>query len=290
MSARLNTMQVVILIMTILKTIQYVSIPIFLIALTIGFTITPMTFDVYAANPGGNSGVGSTLTLGTDIRGNTLIEDGLTINGQSYMVEYWAQTIPTQTFIVNQQIDVTLHYHLNGGLDKLANVALRIEDGEETKQIRWNQDYKGIQTLSVSDKEFFKNVIVSAWEDPNNHSAAFLNLKFQISENIEKSTLRIASWNSAMESWTNTFYDAIKVIDQTTSDMKLQKTMSDMESQTQHSLKTKSPLQQTIFGVSASHVQCNLEKELMIKNDGNPICVNSASISKLIALGLAKQA
>jgi hypothetical protein len=192
--------------------------------------------------------------------------------------------------MINQPIDVTLHYHLNGGLDKLANVALIIEDGEKTKQIRWNQDFKGIKTVSVSDKEFFKNVIASAWEDPNNHSAAFLNLKFQISENIEKSTLRIATSNSATESWTNTFYDAIKVMDQATSDMKLQKTMSDMESQTIRSLKTQSPLQQTIAGVSASHVQCNLGKELMIQNDGNPICVNSASISKLISLGLAKQA
>jgi hypothetical protein len=261
------------------KFMAYTVIPIFVIALTVVFTITPSTYDVYADSEG-YSGVGLRPTLGIDNRGYTLIEDGLTINGQTFMAEYFSQTIQTQTVKTNQPIDITLHLFVKGGLNNLAHAALSIDNGEENEQIEWNQDFKGTQTVSVSDNEFFKNVMVKSRADPNNPSAAFLNFKFQISEKTETSKLKIVTWNSAREGWTNYFYDAIKV----------DETILDTNSQTSDMNEIKSPLKQTRDGVSASNVKCDLGKKLMIKNNGTPICVSPASASKLVAMGWAKQA
>jgi hypothetical protein len=261
------------------KFMAYTVISIFVIALTVVFTITPSTFDVYADSEG-YSGVGLRPTLGIDNRGYTLIEDGLTINGQTFMAEYFSQTIQTQTVKTNQPIDITLHLFVKGGLNNLAHAALSIDNGEENEQIEWNQDFKGTQTVSVSDNEFFKNVMVKSRADPNNPSAAFLNFKFQISEKTETSKLKIVTWNSAREGWTNYFYDAIKV----------DETILDTNSQTSDMNEIKSPLKQTRDGVSASNVKCDLGKKLMIKNNGTPICVSPASASKLVAMGWAKQA
>jgi len=263
--------------MTISKSMAYALIPIFVIALATGFTIIPSTF-VYADSEG-YSGVGLRPTLGIDNRGYTLIEDGLTINGQTFMAEYFSQTIQTQTVKTNQPIDITLHYFVKGGLNSLAHTALSIDNGEESRFIEWNQDFKGTQTVSVSDNEFFKNVMVKSRADPNNPNAAFLNFKFQISEKTETSKLKIVTWNSAREAWTNYFYDAIKV-DESILDT----------SQTSDMNKIKSPLKQTRDGVIASDVKCDLGKKLMIKNNGTPICVSPASVSKLVAMGWAKQA
>ena len=265
-------------IMTKSKAIAYAVIPIFVIVLATGFTITPSAF-VFAESQG-YSGVGLRPTLGIDNRGHTLIDDGLTINGHTFKAEYFSQTIQTQTFKVNQPIDITLHYFVKGGLNHLAHTTLSIVNGEESKNIEWNQDFKGIQTVSVSDNEFFKNVMVKSRADPENPSAAFLNFKFQISKKTETSSLKIVTWNSAIEAWTNYFYDAIMV----------NETISDTKSQTPDMNGIKSPLKQTRDGVSASSVKCDLGKKLMIKNNGTPICVSPASASKLVAMGWAKQA
>ena len=76
-------------IMTVSKSMAYAIIPIFVIALATGFTIIPSAFDAYAIT-GGDSGVGLKPTLGIDNRGYRLIEDGLTINGQTFMAEYFS--------------------------------------------------------------------------------------------------------------------------------------------------------------------------------------------------------
>src|SRR3989344_3883682 len=146
--------------MTISKSLAYAIIPIFVIALTIGFTITPSAFDVYADSEG-YSGVGLRPTLGIDNRGYTLIEDGLTINGQTFKAEYFSQTIQTQTVKANQPIDITLHLFVKGGLNNLAHVSFVANNGEESKHIQWNQDFKGTQTVSVSDNEFHDDIKVA---------------------------------------------------------------------------------------------------------------------------------
>ncbi len=261
------------------KSMAYTSILILMIALVAVLTIIPSTFDVFADNQG-YSGTGLRPSLGIDNRGHTLIEDGLTINGQTFMAEYFSQTIQTQTVKTNQPIDITLHYFVKGGLNHLAHTTLSIVNGEESKNIEWNQDFKGTQTISVSDNEFFKNVMVKSLADPNNPSAAFLKFKFQISEKTETSSLKIVTWNSDIEAWTNYFYDAIKV----------DETILDTMSQTPDMNEIKSPLKQTRDGVSPNDVKCDFGKKLMIKNNGTPICVSPASASKLVAFGWAKQA
>lgn len=262
------------------KSMAYTVIPIFVIALTVVFTITPSTFDVYAYVNGARGGLGLPPILGIDDRGQTLIEDGLTINGQAFKTEYFSQTIQTQTFKVNQPIDITLHLYIKGGSNNLAHTSLLINNGEESKDVQWNQDIKGTQTVSVSDNEFFKNVMVKLSADPNNPNAAFLNFKFQISEKTETSTLKIVTWNSNRNGWTNYFYDAIKV----------DETILDTNNQTPDMNEIKSPLKQTRDGVSASDVKCDLGKKLIFKNNGTPICVSPANASKLVAMGWAKQA
>ena len=266
-------------VMTMSKSMAYAVIPIFVIALTVAFTITPNTFNAFAIT-GHTNGYGAysghSPLLGIDNKGLTLIEDGLRINGQAFKVQYFTQEIQTQTFKVNQPIDITLHLYLKGGAKSLGHTSLIINDGE-SKHIDWDQDIKETQTVSVSDNEFFKDVTVKLSEDPVNPYAAFINFKFKISEKTETSTLKIVTWNLGHNSWTNYFHNAIKV----------DETVLDTNSQTPE---IKSPLKQTKEGVSASNVVCYSGKELIIKKDGTPICVSPALAHKLIVRGWAKQA
>ncbi len=262
--------------MTISKSIAYVTIPIFVIALTTGFGIIPSAVDVLA-DSGSDMGQNAAPTLGIDFKGNRLIENGLKIKGQSFMVESFSQTIPTQIFNVDQPIDITLHFQVQGGPSHLAHASLMLLNDENTEQIRWNQNFKGMQTVYVSNPEFFKNVIVTLSEDKNNPNGAFVNFKFQISENTKTSTLKVTTWNSDIRSATNYFYNAIQVGE--SSDM-----TSDIPIKTKAG-KFIAPLKQTSNGISADKVQCNEEKELMFKNNGAPVCVNPASVAKLLAMG-----
>jgi hypothetical protein len=269
-------------VMSVLKSMAYAIIPIFVIALTLVFTITPNTFNAYAIT-GHTNGYGAysghSPLLGVDNKGQTLIEDGLRINGQVFKVQYFTQEIQTQTFKVNQPIDITLHLYLKGGAKSLGHTSLIINNGE-SKHIDWDQDIKGTQTIFVSDDEFFKDVTTKLSEDPNNPYAAFLNFKFKISEKTETSTLKIVTWNLGRNSWTNYFENAIKV----------DEPILATNSQTPDMNEIKSPLKQTRDGVTASNVKCDLGKKLMIKNNGTPICVSPASASKLVAMGWVKQA
>ena len=270
--------------MTISKSIPHYILPIFVIALITGLGIIPSVADVLASGSGSNMGENSAPTLGIDFKGQRIIENGLKIKGQTFVVESFSQTIPTQTFKVNQAIDVTLHFYVQKGPRYLAYTSLLIDDGANSKQIQWNQNFKGIQTVSVSDPEFFKNVEVTLSEDKNNPNGVFLNFKFQISKNTETSTLKITSWSQEHRSMTNYFYDAIKVGE--SSDMAMKS--SDMAMKSKDG-KFVSPLKQTRNGILANNVQCNAGKELIIKNNGAPVCVNSASVAKLIAIGWVHQ-
>jgi hypothetical protein len=258
--------------MTISNSIAYVTIPIVVIALTTGLGIIPAV-DVFA-DSGSDMGQNAAPTLGIDFRGERIIDDGLKINWQSYMVEEFSQTIDTQVFQIDQPIDITLHFALEGGPSHLAHASIMLLNNEKTEQIRFNQNFKGEQTVYVSDPEFFKNVAVKLSEDKNNPDAAFVNFKFQISEFTDTSTLKVTSWNSDIRAATNYFYEAIRVgepevvISITTPDGKFI-----------------APLKQTNSGISADKVQCNEGKELMFKTNGAPVCVNPASVAKLLAMG-----
>jgi len=258
--------------MTISNSIAYVTIPIVVIALTTGLGIIPAV-DVFA-DSGSDTNQNASPTLGIDFRGERIIDDGLKINWQSYMVEEFSQTIPTQAFQIDQPIDLTLHFALEGGPSHLGHASIMLLNNKKTEQIRWHQNFKGEQTVYVSNPEYFKNVVVTLSEDKNNPDAAFVNFKFQISEFTDTSTLKVTSWSSDIRSSTNYFYEAIrvgepeKIISITTADGKFI-----------------APLKQTNSGISADKVQCNEGKELMFKTNGAPVCVNPASVAKLLAMG-----
>ena len=266
--------------MTISKSITHATLPIFVIALIAGLGIIPSVADVLAGSSSGSyKGENSAPTLGIDFKGQRIIENGLKINGHTFMVESFSQTIPTQTFKVDQTVDVTLHFYVEGGIRYLAYTSLLIDDGEQSKRIQWNQNFKGIQTVSVFDSEFFKNVEVTLSEDKNNPNGVFLNFKFQISKNTETSTLKITSWSHDRHSTTNYFYDAIKV--GKSSDMSMKS--SDMSMKSKDG-KFVSPLKQTRNGILVNNIQCNAGRELMIKHNGLPFCVYPADAAKLIAM------
>ena len=258
--------------MTISNSIAYVTIPIFVIALTTGLGIIPAV-DVFA-DSGSDMGQNAAPTLGIDFKGNRIIDDGLKINWQSYKVESFSQTIPTQAVQINQPIDITLHMAVEGGPSHLGHASLMLLNDEKTEQIRWNQNFKGMQTVYVSDPEFFTNVAVKLSEDKKNPDAAYVNFKFQIPVYTPTSTLKVTTWNSDIRSATNYFYEAIsvgepeKVIIITTAEGKFI-----------------APLKQTKSGITPDNVQCNEGKELMYKTNGAPVCVNPASIAKLTAMG-----
>jgi len=195
-------------------------IPLFIILFTGGIDTVQLT-NVYA-DAGSGTCVNSCTppTLGVDKRGRQLVDDGFTINGQSFDVDYFSQKIPTQTFKVNEQIQIDLQIYEKGGSGKLAHTSLVIS-GDERKYvgnppqalIEWNKDVSGVETVDVQDKfNMIDKVNVIVVEDPDNPNMILMTLQFQVTTPLDKSTISVNMWDQDRTSKNNHFVDALRVV------------------------------------------------------------------------------
>lgn len=155
-------------------------------------------------------------TLGLLDDGMRLVENGLTINDQSFDVAQYSQVIPTQTFKVGQSIKVKMLVYENSGVKSLRHVSLAISDYKDERNqyqkasISFIQEFDGTQKTEVLDFDrLFDNIKVSA--TPIDQFTTSIVVAFNIQKPIDTSSLVVDMWDDARSSRKNIFLDAIKI-------------------------------------------------------------------------------
>ena len=195
-----------------------------LLASDTDFVNIPTVYAQSAASPissgGGGGYCGDCLppTLGVDNRGFQYVEDGFTINGNSFDVQHYYQTIPTQTFTLGEQIEVVLYIYENQGTDNLQHVELSLatydqiisgiltEDSIST--ILWDKD-NGVELYD--NTSLLDNAEVTLEHVDDNITRA--TFSFQITHPLEPSTIKVKMWDSQLNGWNNYFEDAIQIVE-----------------------------------------------------------------------------
>jgi hypothetical protein len=169
-------------------------------------------------------------TLGELDDGKKLVDKGFTINGQSFDVTGFSQTIPTQTFFVGQPITVKMLVYENNGVKSLRHVSLSINDymGErsqnEKASIAFMQKFDGTQKVDVLDfDKMFENVTVTATPIDSVTTSVVFTFNFQ--KTLDTSEIIVNTWDDALSARKHIFFDAIKVEAKSMEKVKEEKTM-----------------------------------------------------------------
>jgi len=172
-----------------------------------------------SSSGGGCSGDCTPPTLGQDSSGVVFVEGGFTINGKTYDVEHFEQTIPTQTVKTNEPVEITLKVFENSGPQYLKHVELVL--GNEhvfdsyvwrqmpTADIAWQQTFDGIQSVEITNPEnLITDVNVEAESD-----GTYTVLKFQFTPTMEFDTshMMVKMWDQNRSYWLNNFYDVLEI-------------------------------------------------------------------------------
>jgi len=183
----------------------FAMVPLFMIALSIGYTGE-------ADASSGCSGDCSPPTLGV-LEAQQIVKGGLTINGQTFDVTYFSQTIPAQSFDRGEQISITLLIYENSGIDKLEHVELVMDvsgaDSESGKvSVAWNKKFDGTLTVDVLDyNNMFQDVKAQPKAvDDFQTSMTFL---FDHAGPIEINGLKVTVWDYQRNVWNNYFEVAL---------------------------------------------------------------------------------
>ena len=223
--------------------------------LIFGVLLAPSIGISFAAHSsGGGSGCSGDCvppTLGVDTYGKVLVEGGFAINGNSYDVEQFEQTIPTQTIKVNEPVELTLKLFENNGPEYIEYVELVL--GNEhvfdsyvwrempNAEIAWQNTFDGIQSFEVTDVEgLITDVNVEAEIEEE-----LLILKFQFTPTtiFDPSHLKVKMWDQNKSYWLNNFYDSLNIIhdplsetsdsDQTSTESELSQAMTEQSEEVQ---------------------------------------------------------
>lgn len=168
---------------------------------------------------GGCSGDCTPPTLGKDSKGTIFVENGFTINDKSYDVEYFEQTISTQTILENQPVEITLRVYENSGPQALQHVGIVL--GNEyifdsyvwrhlsNVEISWIQEFDGSQSVKVENNDQLVtdvDVHVQIEED-------ITVLKFQFTPTMafDASHIMVKMWDQNKSYWLNNFHDGLEI-------------------------------------------------------------------------------
>ena len=180
-----------------------------------------LSFASHGHNEGGGgcSGDCTPPTLGVDSSGIVFVEGGFTINGKTYDVRHFEQTIPTQTVKIGEPVEITLKIFENSGPQYLKHVELVL--GNEhvfdsyvwrqmpTADIIWQQTFDGIESIEITDTEnLITDVNVEAEIDET-----FTILKFQFTPTttFDTSHMMVKMWDQNRSYWLNNFYNALEI-------------------------------------------------------------------------------
>lgn len=174
---------------------------------------------------GGCSGDCKPPTLGLDERGVVRVEGGLTINSESFDVENYSQTIPTQTFKVGQKNTVSLKIYENTVPEFLSHVELHFNTYDKviqgvtledsTVSIVWDDTGGDVVYAVNGDENMIQNLRI---DQQIKDELALVTFEFEFTKPIDTSTLMVIAWDEKRNPSKNYFYDAIRVIDEPISD------------------------------------------------------------------------
>lgn len=167
-------------------------------------------------------------TFGTLDDGKTIVEKGFTINGQSFDVSGFSQTIPTQTIIVGQPVTVKLIVNENSGSSSLSYAAFSINDYKDERnqaekaKIALSQDFTGAQKLEVLDfDKVLSNVKYNATQVDSFNTLIYFT--FEFAKPLDKSAIILDAWDDSRNSRKNVLFDAIQVVEKSMEKVKEEK-------------------------------------------------------------------
>lgn len=154
-------------------------------------------------------------TLGVGAMGR-VVSDGFTINSYATDVDVYDTSTPLQTIKVGEPNTAVLKIYEDGGTKNIAHAAISFDMkpdqfvGQSSATIIWEQNFAGIQSVSVDDRN---NVLM----DVNAVGKADGNLliitfKFTFKEPIEPSKVGITVWDQDRNAWQYYFNDGIEVV------------------------------------------------------------------------------
>jgi len=169
-------------------------------------------------------------TLGTLDDGKMLVEKGFAINGESFDVTGFTQTIPTQMLVVGQPVTVKMTVYENSGTAALRYVSFAVTDykGERDQTqkatISFIQNFDGTQKLDVLDfDKMLSNVKYTA--TPVDSFRTMIEFTFEFAKPVEKSSIVIEAWDDSRSSRKNVLLDAIQVDEKSMEKVKEEKMM-----------------------------------------------------------------
>ena len=174
-----------------------------------------------AGSGGGCSGDCTSPTLGFDEQGKSIIKGGLTINSQSFDVEQYSQTIPTQILKTDEKNMISLKIYEDTSPEYLSHVELhfnthdRVTGGvtveDPTVSIVWDDTGGEVLYGVYGDEEMITNVSIDQTIEDNLALVAF---EFEFTKPLDVSTLMIKTWDEERNPSKNYFYEAITVMDE----------------------------------------------------------------------------
>jgi len=153
-------------------------------------------------------------TLGALDNGKVVITGGFTINGQTYDVAPFSQTIPTTNVNVGNDVKIRLVVNENDGYKGLAHVSLGIGSYPSLKQqtdkvvISWDQKFDGTESVSVLDQDGIisnAHVTATALDEFN----TMLTLSFKVTQPLDTSSIKVDMWDKNRSERVNYFNDAL---------------------------------------------------------------------------------
>jgi hypothetical protein len=155
-------------------------------------------------------------TIGVLDSGQTIVEKGLTINGQAFDATQFIQTIPPQEFVVGKPVKIEMTVYENSGVDALRYASIAINDYKdelnqnEKARIAFVQKFDGTQTVEILDfDKMLENVTVNATKiDQFRTSLVF---SFTVIKPVSTTSLVIDMWDDSRSSRKYVLSDAIKV-------------------------------------------------------------------------------
>jgi len=173
---------------------------------------------------GGCSGDCFPPSLGIGEYQRQVVDDGLIIDGKSFSVEHYEQSIETQFFQVGETVEITLNINENSGAFYLTNVQLMLGEDKELVsgqhipihpvQIVWEKTLDGEKSFFVIDEDnLISNVTVESFidGDPVSQTLTTLNFSFILEKEFDLNPLVVNMWDYNRNSWKNYFYNAIEI-------------------------------------------------------------------------------
>ncbi|MEX0640837.1 MAG: hypothetical protein WD018_08215, partial [Nitrosopumilaceae archaeon] len=154
--------------------------------------------------------------FGTDSFGNRYIDNGFTFNDFITDVEDFKTLMPLQTIQVGEPNTAVLKIYNHKGISTLEHVELvfgldqKQSDGLNTNSIVWEQNFKGIQSVSTEDPDNLLMDVNAVGETDD--KVMSITFTFAFREPMEKSKIGVVVWDHDRNSRTAYFNDGIEVV------------------------------------------------------------------------------